>query len=234
MSRSTAASGSSYFGKYVEETLSKLPGEIRRDAEANIMQELHMAQRTAEHSQTQPPPSQDQQAPFQFQQQSQEFHQQLQQFQQALWQPNPSQWPPRPVGPQPSVWVSQDHSYVQRQFPTLPMTSALLPTNEPHPGPSGAGPPPRPPLRCPPPYLDDSLVSLLGPSPPAAGSFNLSSQLNTPDPLAEDDDDPDLPQIQADPFKFVRFVRHNFVKEYFIPKTKTKTFYWCIEFLNYR
>ena len=206
ISRSTAASGSSYFGKYVQETLSKLPGEIRRDAEANIMQELHRAQRAAEHSQTQPPPNQDQQAPFQFQQQSQQFQQQLQQqfqqFQQALWQPNPSQWPPRPVGPQPSVWGSQDHSYVQRQFPTLPMTSPLLPTNEPHPGPSGGGgraTTTTTTTTALPSSLDDSLVSLLGPSPSAAGSFNLSSQLNTPDPLAEDDDDPDLPQTQVDP-----------------------------------
>ncbi|KAJ3591320.1 hypothetical protein NHX12_009266 [Muraenolepis orangiensis] len=37
-----------------------LPGQIRRDAEKNIMQELHRAQRAAEHSQTQPPPSQHQ------------------------------------------------------------------------------------------------------------------------------------------------------------------------------
>ena len=46
-------------------------GEIRRDAEANIMQELQRAQPTAEYSQRQPPPRQRHQAPFQFKQQSQ-------------------------------------------------------------------------------------------------------------------------------------------------------------------
>ncbi|OWF43285.1 hypothetical protein KP79_PYT18765 [Mizuhopecten yessoensis] len=70
--KSTSACGSSYFGKFVEEILSKLPGQIRRDAEANIMQELHRAQRAAEHSQTQPPPSQSQQTLIQLQQQFQQ------------------------------------------------------------------------------------------------------------------------------------------------------------------
>ena len=37
MSRSSDASGGSFFGKYVDETLSTLPREIRREAEANIM-----------------------------------------------------------------------------------------------------------------------------------------------------------------------------------------------------
>ncbi|KAJ3599171.1 hypothetical protein NHX12_033134 [Muraenolepis orangiensis] len=120
MSRSTAACGSSYFGKYVEGILSKLPGQIRREAEANIMQELHRAQRAAEHGQTQPPPSQHQQAPIQLQQ-------------------------------------------------AVPHAPDDQPTNnKPQPGPS--------------------FVSLLGLITPDAGSFNLSSQLDTPDPLAEDDD----------------------------------------------
>lgn len=153
MSRSASVCGSSNFGKYVDEILSKLPGAIRRDAEANIMQELHRAQRAAEHSHTQPPPSQDQQFPIEFQQQ-------------ATWQPQPSHWPPRPIGPPPSIWGSQDRSYVQQQFPTPQMTCPQ--TNKPQSGPS--------------------FVSLLRTSTPDAGSFNLSSQLNTPDPLAKDDD----------------------------------------------
>ncbi|KAJ3584166.1 hypothetical protein NHX12_014662 [Muraenolepis orangiensis] len=150
MSRSTAACGSYYFGKYVEESLSKLPGQIRRDAEANIMQELHRAQRAAENSQTQPPPSQHQQAPIQLQQQ----------FQQPMWQPQPSQWPPHPMGPQPSIWASQDRSYVQLQFPMLPMT--IPQTNKPQPG--------------------SSFVSLLGPITPdsVVPAVSTSPRSSTP------------------------------------------------------
>ncbi|XP_041347089.1 uncharacterized protein LOC121366911 [Gigantopelta aegis] len=183
MSRSTAASGSSYFGKYVEETLSKVPGEIRRDAEANIIQVLHRAQRAAEHSHMQPPPRQDQQ--------SQQFQQEVPQFQHSLWQPHPSQWPPRPVGRQTTVWGSQDRGYIQRQLPTYPMTSPLPPTSEAQPGASGVTASTT--TTALPSSLDDCFVSLLGASTPAAGSFNLSSQLNTPRQLAdEDDDDTDL------------------------------------------
>jgi hypothetical protein len=48
------------------------------------------------------------------------------------------------------------------------------------------------------PQSGPSFVSLLGPITPDAGSFNLSSQLNTPDPLANADDT-DLYQAQEDP-----------------------------------
>jgi hypothetical protein len=110
MSRSTAYSGSSYFGRYVEDALSKLPGEIRREAEVNIMQELHRAQREA---QSNPEKNQDDHM---------RVYSCQQPLQQKQWQPPPSQWPVRPVGPQTSVWGSQDREYVQRQFPAIPIT----------------------------------------------------------------------------------------------------------------
>ena len=120
MSKSSGSgSASSFFGRYVEDTLTKLPGDIRRTAEMNIMSELHRAQSAAEQRTTtayqqpyrQPAMQQPQQPQFQ---QSQPQHQ----FEESQWQPQPSQWPAEPVGPHTSVWGSMDARYVQRQVPT--------------------------------------------------------------------------------------------------------------------
>ncbi|XP_061784370.1 uncharacterized protein [Nerophis lumbriciformis] len=54
MTRGASGTASSFFGRYVEESLSKLPGDLRRAAEVNIMQELHRAQTAAEQRSTVP------------------------------------------------------------------------------------------------------------------------------------------------------------------------------------
>ncbi|XP_061746235.1 uncharacterized protein LOC133544983 isoform X2 [Nerophis ophidion] len=54
MTRGTSGTASSFFGRYVEESLSQLPGDLRRAAEVNIMQELHRAQTAAEQRSTVP------------------------------------------------------------------------------------------------------------------------------------------------------------------------------------
>ena len=109
MSRSSATSDSSYIGKYVEETLSSLPRRLvgmPRRTSCRSCTRLNGQLSTTRRSHHQATISS-------------QFQQRPQRFQQAMWQPHPSQWPSDPVGPQPSVWGSQDRSYVQQQFSSL-------------------------------------------------------------------------------------------------------------------